>query len=118
MRSLEQSDKSLVISINNMSLIKSSDRVIWLEEGSISYDGLWENCPLREKDLGFKVNVESKESKIDLGLPEEIIEAKSSVNSNSTLASDKGNAFFVAESSNSGSVTCSTINRMINALGG
>lgn len=61
-RALEQRGKSLVISINNLNLVEEGDRVIWLEEGTVAYDGLWKSCPLRSKDLGFNVQVERKKN--------------------------------------------------------
>jgi ATP-binding cassette subfamily C (CFTR/MRP) protein 4 len=44
MRTLESMGKSLVITINNLSLINDDDRVLWLENGKISYDGPWGQC--------------------------------------------------------------------------
>jgi len=72
-----------VISINNLNLVDENDRVIWLEDGVISYDGAWKNCPLRAKDLGFNVQVSGKKSdEVSKDTPEN---AKESENHNSNI---------------------------------
>ena len=170
MRNLEKSGKSLVISINNLSLIEDNDRVIWLENGEISYDGQWQNCKIKEENLGFHVEVEKKKPskkkndasdissddylqkkltksnknlaktrKIehpDIDTKEESDEKnknKKEVLDNSkniqkkeevaqresvSSTSENGDTFFVSEDRNTGVITCSTINRMVEAYGG
>lgn len=131
MRSLESMGKSLVISINNLSLIKDSDRVIWLENGQVSFDGAWKDCELHEKDLGFNIDVNKPQAKNSNKQSENTlrIEKDSSVTEletktlkapqpKSSTSSKDSASFFVQEDRQTGGLTCAVFNRMVDALGG
>lgn len=122
MRELESIGKSLVISINNLSLIGDNDRVIWMENGKISYDGSWSGCQLYDKDLGFNVEIEKTDSPLENNevMANENDQTQGKEKNLPVEEADNSSElqFFVEEGRVEGGLKCTVVNRMVNALGG